>query len=69
MSRVEESARQPRRIVVRRLVSSFLADQSGATSIEYALLAVGISLAIIGAVQSIGPTLSTKYTSVNGAIK
>jgi pilus assembly protein Flp/PilA len=69
MLRVEESARQPRRFVVRRLVSTFLADPSGATSIEYALIAVGISLTIIGAVQSIGPTLSTKYSSVNTAIK
>jgi pilus assembly protein Flp/PilA len=69
MSRVEEFRAPAAEVCVRRLVSPFLADQSGATSIEYALLAVGISLAIIGAVQSIGPTLSTKYNSVNTSIK
>jgi pilus assembly protein Flp/PilA len=50
-------------------VSRFVTDRSGATSIEYALIAVGISLAIIVAVNSIGPTASGKFTSVSNAIK
>jgi pilus assembly protein Flp/PilA len=55
--------------MVRRLVSKFLADETGATAIEYCLIACGISLAIIIAVQSIGPTLSTKFTAVNSSLK
>jgi pilus assembly protein Flp/PilA len=54
---------------MQQLASRFLRDESGATAIEYCLLATGISLAIIGAVQSIGPTLSGKFTSVNASLK
>jgi pilus assembly protein Flp/PilA len=54
---------------VRRLIARFLSDQSGATAIEYCLIACGIALAIIVAVQSIGPTLATKFTSVNTSLK
>ena len=38
-----------------RLVSRFLRDESGATAIEYCLIASGIAFAIIGTVQAIGP--------------
>jgi pilus assembly protein Flp/PilA len=54
---------------MRRLFSRFLGDQSGATAIEYCLIACGIALAIIGTVQSIGPTLNTKFTSINSSLK
>ena len=54
---------------MRRLISKFLADESGATAIEYCLIACGIALAIIVSVQSIGPTLSTKFTAVNTSLK
>jgi pilus assembly protein Flp/PilA len=54
---------------MRRLVARFLSDQSGATSIEYCLIACGIGLAIIVSVQAIGPTLATKFTSVNSSLK
>jgi pilus assembly protein Flp/PilA len=54
---------------VRRLLARFLSDQSGATAIEYCLIAVGIALAIIVSVQAIGPTLSGKFTSVNSSLK
>ena len=54
---------------VRHLISKFLADESGATAIEYALIAASICLAIIVAVQSIGPTLNTKFTAVNTALQ
>ncbi len=46
-----------------------LGDQSGATAIEYCLIACGIALAIITTVQGIGPQLSAKFTSVNNSLK
>jgi pilus assembly protein Flp/PilA len=54
---------------MRQLVSRFLSDQSGATAIEYCLIAAGLSIVIITAVNSIGTTLNTKFTSVNTSIK
>jgi pilus assembly protein Flp/PilA len=54
---------------VRRLVSKFLRDQSGATAIEYCLIACGIAFAIIAVVQGIGPQLGTKFTAVNSSLK
>lgn len=56
-------------VQVRRLLARFWSDQSGATAIEYCLLGVGISLAIIISVQALGPTLSDKFSSVNTSIK
>ena len=47
----------------------FLADQSGATAIEYGLIAAGISLAIIAVVNGVGSTLNTKFTSLNTSLK
>ena len=52
-----------------RLISRFLSDQSGATAIEYCLIACGIALAIITTVQGIGPQLNTKFTSINSSLK
>jgi pilus assembly protein Flp/PilA len=52
-----------------RLIARFLSDRSGATSIEYSLIAVGISLAIIVSVQAIGPVLSSKFSSVSTSLK
>jgi pilus assembly protein Flp/PilA len=49
-------------------VSRFLRDESGATAIEYGLIAAGIAVAIIAAVQSLGTTLNTKFTSLNTSI-
>lgn len=54
---------------MRRLVSRFLSDKSGATAIEYCLIACGIAFAIIAIVQGIGPTLGTKFTAVNDSLK
>ena len=51
------------------LVKRFIANQSGATSIEYALIAAGIALAIITAVNTLGTTLSKKFTSINASLK
>jgi pilus assembly protein Flp/PilA len=52
-----------------RLISTFLDDESGATAIEYALIAAGISLAIIAAVQGLGSTLNGRYAAVNTSLK
>jgi pilus assembly protein Flp/PilA len=55
--------------VVRRLISKFLRDESGATAIEYCLIAAGIAFVFIASVQAIGPTLNTKFTAVNSSLK
>jgi len=44
-------------------------DQSGATAIEYGLIAAGIALAIIAVVNGLGTTLNTGFTSVNSSLK
>jgi pilus assembly protein Flp/PilA len=54
---------------MRRLVTRFLNDDSGATAIEYCLIAAGLSIVILAAVNSIGTTLNTRFTSVNTSIK
>jgi pilus assembly protein Flp/PilA len=48
----------------RALAAKFRADRSGATSIEYAMIAVGIAVAIISVVQTLGIKVSSLYTSV-----
>ena len=47
----------------------FLKDESGATAIEYGLIAAGISVAIIAVVQGVGSKLNTTFTSVSTALK
>jgi pilus assembly protein Flp/PilA len=54
---------------MRQLFSRFIADQSGATAIEYCLIAVGISIVIITAVNGIGTSLNTKFSLVNSSLK
>ncbi|HEY1362876.1 MAG TPA: Flp family type IVb pilin [Xanthobacteraceae bacterium] len=47
----------------------FVKDESGATAIEYGLIAAGISVAIITVVQGLGQKLNTTFTSVSTALK
>jgi pilus assembly protein Flp/PilA len=47
----------------------FLSDESGATAIEYGLIAAGIALAIIAVVNGLGTTLNTQFTSINASLK
>ena len=54
---------------MKNLLSRFVKDESGATAIEYGLIAAGISLAIIAAVNGLGTTLNTKFTSINSSLK
>lgn len=49
---------------MRRLIARFIADQSGATAIEYGLIAAGIALAIITAVNLLGGQISATFTNV-----
>jgi pilus assembly protein Flp/PilA len=42
---------------------------SGATAIEYGLIAAGISLAVIAAVNGLGARLNTKFASINTSLK
>lgn len=49
---------------MRNLVHRFLDDQSGATAIEYGLIAALIAVVIIGTLQAIGNNLSTSLNSV-----
>jgi pilus assembly protein Flp/PilA len=56
-------------LVVKNLVTRFLHDQSGATSIEYGLIAAGIAVAIISVVSGLGTKLKTTFTSVQTALK
>ncbi len=44
-------------------------DESGATAIEYGLIAAGISLAIIAVVNGLGSNLNTKFTSISTSLK
>lgn len=53
-----------------RLLRSFLADENGATAIEYGLIAAGIALAIVTAVNNTGGALlSNKFISISTAMK
>lgn len=52
-----------------RIVTRFLQDQSGATAIEYGLIAAGIAVAIIATVQGLGTQLKTTFSSVSTALK
>ncbi|MDB5638078.1 MAG: putative Flp/Fap pilin component, partial [Bradyrhizobium sp.] len=54
---------------MKNLIARFVKDESGATAIEYGLIAAGISLAIIAVVNGLGSNLNTKFTSINNSLK
>jgi len=54
---------------MKNLVSKFVTDESGATAIEYGLIAAGIAVVIITAVKLIGTNLSSTFQSVAAAVK
>jgi pilus assembly protein Flp/PilA len=54
---------------MKRIIAKFLADEGGATAIEYGLIAAGISIAIIVAVNGLGSTLNTNFNSINTSLK
>ena len=51
-----------------KFLAHFLSDESGATAIEYGLIAAGIAVVIIGAVNLVGTSLIATFTNVAGAI-
>ena len=54
---------------MKRSFLKFLSDQSGATAIEYGLIAAGIALAIIAVVNGLGTNLNAKFDSINTSLK
>ena len=54
---------------MKKVAVRFLKDESGATAIEYGLIAAGISLAIIAIVNGLGSNLNTKFTAINTSLK
>jgi pilus assembly protein Flp/PilA len=54
---------------LKHYISKFLSDESGATAIEYGLIAAGIALAIIAVVNGLGTSLNTQFSSISTSIK
>ena len=52
-----------------KLVTRFAKDESGATAVEYSLIAAGISVSIIAVVQGLGSKLTTTFTAVQTALR
>jgi pilus assembly protein Flp/PilA len=63
-SHVDQGAR-----TMKTLVTRFVNDESGATAIEYGLIAAGISVAIITVVNGIGTKVNSAFTSVRTQMK
>jgi len=62
-------ANRAQRSAMRNLVQKFWADETAATAIEYGLIAAGISLVIIAAINGIGSKLNTKFSSINTSLR
>jgi pilus assembly protein Flp/PilA len=58
-----------RELSMKNLIARFVKDESGATAIEYGLIAAGIALAIIAAVQGVGSKMNAVFTSVSTGLK
>lgn len=68
-SRAIDDIRDLGSITMKGLVAKFVRDESGATAIEYALIAAGIGIAIITAVNTLGTAISSKFTSISDSLK
>jgi pilus assembly protein Flp/PilA len=55
--------------VLKYSLLEFISDESGATAIEYGLIAAGIALAIIAVVNGLGSNLNTMFSSINTSLK
>jgi pilus assembly protein Flp/PilA len=51
------------------LLSAFVKNETGATAIEYGLIAAGISVAIVTVVGTVGTKLNTTFTTIANAVK
>ena len=54
---------------MKNILARFAKDESGATAIEYGLIATGIAVAIITVLKGVGSKLNTTFTSVQTALK
>ena len=54
---------------MKSLITSFFKDESGATAIEYGLIAAGISIAIISVVNGLGTSISSKFSDISSSLK
>ena len=54
---------------MKNLVSRFVKDESGATAIEYGLIAAGIAIAVITAVNGVGSKLSSNFGTISSSLK
>jgi pilus assembly protein Flp/PilA len=54
---------------MRRIIANFVTDQTGATAIEYGLIAAGISVAIIVAVNGLGTNLNGTFGNINTQLR
>ena len=54
---------------MKSLILTFFKNESGATAIEYGLIAAGIAIAIITAVQGVGTKLSTNFDTISTSLK
>jgi pilus assembly protein Flp/PilA len=54
---------------MREVLARFLKDETGATAIEYGLIASGIALAIVAVVLGVGTNLNTTFGSISTALK
>ena len=52
-----------------KTIARFLANEDGATAIEYGLIAALIAVAVIGAVTAVGTNLSSTFTNVSTSVK
>ena len=61
--------KHPMEVGVKDSFLRFVTDESGATAIEYGLIAAGIALAIIAVVNGLGSNLNTQFASINSSLK
>jgi pilus assembly protein Flp/PilA len=54
---------------MKSLIARFVRDESGATAVEYGLVAAGISVAIIAVIQGLGNNLKTAFTSLSSILR
>ncbi|GLR88160.1 Flp family type IVb pilin [Bradyrhizobium iriomotense] len=54
---------------MKTILQKFIADESGATAIEYGLIAAGIALAVITVVNGLGTKLNSKFGSISASLR
>jgi pilus assembly protein Flp/PilA len=61
--------RRERKCVLRNMIFGFLANEQGATAIEYGLIAAGIAVAIIATVFGLGTSLNSTFSTVSSSLQ